>query len=606
MPRPDRAADPAPPSVTEGLFCAGLAGLLDAAAGWRTLPDVRGGAFSDPDSPMRLLRLAETLRAGAPVDAIAHDQSGAGFILHWSHLLDMLLLLVAQPLRLLFPAAGPEAADAPLPAAVHWAAVLSGPLSVAALAAAVLRAVSPFAARSWRWIVAPALAVAWPVAAYGMPGVVHHHVLLAAMVAMAAGWAARVPASGSWAGWKLGLWAGAGIWLSPEAMPFALLAFGGVGWLWLLTPRDPAPRRALLAIGPGLLLVLLLAVAVDPGSGPERRWALDHVSFLFVALAFAVCVIGAGAWALDRVALRPPPRAAAAMGMVAVVLGLWLLAFPAVLGGTEGAVSAPEARAIFARIDEMRPIDSPGDALRALTGGTFAAVALSWLAWRRRSWRLAYVALCGVVLVGLGAWHRRFSTYEAALGAAMLAVVLGEITRSRIGETLGGALARVGCIAPVLFVPILPDIYRLGTQGAAAVVAENGGDIARCSIRHIAALMAPYAGQVVLAELNDSPDLLYRTGVLTVGSLYLRAGAGAARALAAWSSPGDTATEPDAVRATGATLVLTCPGRDATDGEDTRAEDTLFERLRRNAPPPWLARVGADAAGHVLYQVRTP
>ena len=606
MPRPDRAAAPAPPTVTEGLFCAGVAGLLDAAMAWRALPDVLGGAFSDPDSPMRLLRLAETLRAGVPVDAIARDQSGAGFVLHWSHLLDMLLLLLAQPLRLIFPAAGPEATDAPLPAAMHWAAVLSGPLSVAALAAAVLWAVSPFAARSWRWIVAPAIAVALPIAAYGMPGVVHHHVLLAAMVAMAAGWAARVPGRGSWAGWKLGLWTGAGIWLSPEAMPFALLAFGGVGWLWLLSPRDPAPRRALLAIGPGLLLVLLLAIAVDPGSGPGRVWALDHVSFLFVALAVAVCAIGAGTWALDRVALRPPPRAAAAVGVVAVVLGLWLLAFPAVLGGTEGAVSAPEARAIFARIDEMRPVDSPADALRLLTGGAFAAVALVWLAWRGRSWRLGYAALCGMVLIGLGAWHRRFCTYDAALGAAMLAVVLGEITRSRIGETLGGALARVGCIALVLFVPTLPDIYLLGTRGAAAITAENGRDLARCPNRRIADLLAPYAGQVVLADVNDSPDLLYRTGVLTVGSLYLRAGAGAARALAAWSSPGDTAAEPDAVRATGATLVLICPGRDAKDGEDSRVETTLFERLRRNAPPPWLARVRADAAGHVLYRVSAP
>ena len=35
----------------------------------------------------------------------------------------------------------------------------------------------------------------------------------------------------------MGTWAGLGLWLSPETMPFSLLAFAVLGLAWLLVPR---------------------------------------------------------------------------------------------------------------------------------------------------------------------------------------------------------------------------------------------------------------------------------------------------------------------------------------------------------------------------------
>jgi hypothetical protein len=171
-------------------------------------------------------------------------------------------------------------------------------------------------------------------------------------------------------------------------------------------------------------------------------------------------------------------------------------------------------------------------------------------------------------------------------------------------------------MALVLLVPVLPDLTAgLGAPKAAKATVQAGaagGSGAECSVRHIASLLAPYAGQVVLADVNETPELLYRTKVKTVGSLYFnpvpsgfeaRSAPGAVRSLLAWSSPGNTQTEPAAVRATGATLVLACPGQLNANAGSEVVPDTLYDRLNRNEPPPWLERLAAGA-GHVLYQVR--
>jgi hypothetical protein len=369
--------------------------------------------------------------------------------------------------------------------------------------------------------------------------------------------------------------------------------------MWLLRPGEPAPRRALSAAGPGFLLVLLLALAVDPGSGGDWRHAIDRISLLYVALAVAICVIGAGAWALDRTSVRATPRAAAGVALGVLALGAWIVAFPSVLLGTDALVEPGPARTISSRIVEMMPVASVGDALRYLTGGIFATVVLAALALRRRSLPLGYATLCAVALVAFAAMHSRFSTYGAVLAAAVLVVVLSWITRANWGEGLAGAAARIGCIVLLLGVPVLPDLPMSGGNAVTGLAAAPD-----CSTRHIASLLGPYAGQVVLGDVNDSPELLYRTRVLTVGALYYRAAAGFVRLFEAWRSPGDTAEIPPAVRRTNATLVLACPGQGRTTVVEDLPPDTLFDRLNRDEPPPWLQRVGADAVGHVLYRVR--
>src|SRR5579871_2066919 len=192
-----------------GALYALLPMLISLATSAKALPGVFAGGLIDPDSYMRLVRIQE----GAGY-VIARDASGTGAVLHWSHLLDMLLLLLAAPFRL-FMGAGE---------ALHAAAVMLGPLGVAALGFALAWALAPFVDRRWLWLAPVTAALSSAIAPYGMPGVAHHHVLLIVVVVVMAGYAARRALGRAAAadGLALGAWAGVGIWLSPESMPLIL------------------------------------------------------------------------------------------------------------------------------------------------------------------------------------------------------------------------------------------------------------------------------------------------------------------------------------------------------------------------------------------------
>jgi hypothetical protein len=75
------------------------------------------------------------------------------------------------------------------------------------------------------------------------------------------------------------------------------------------------------------------------------------------------------------------------------------------------------------------------------------------------------------------------------------------------------------------------------------------------------------------------------------------------RLRAAWRSEPSEQT-PQAVLATGASYVMTCPGAERSSLVADVPEDTLLDRLNRGEVPRWLAKVGEDmTSGHVLYRV---
>jgi hypothetical protein len=126
-----------------------------------------------------------------------------------------------------------------------------------------------------------------------------------------------------------------------------------------------------------------------------------------------------------------------------------------------------------------------------------------------------------------------------------------------------------------------------------------------CDLRHIAPLLADATGQVVLAEAQNTPELLYRTGVLTVGSLYQHGLPAYFRARDAWRSvPG--ATPPAAVTATGAKFVLFCPAAGRYALVQDLPKTTLWDALAANQPPPWLVLTAQDpATGWRLYKLKS-
>ena len=574
-----------PFSAREGMACAALAIALVVTEGADGLPGALRGELPNPDSAMRLVRLRDMLAAGAPLDAVARDGSGHGVVVQWSHLLDSLLLLLAAPLA---PWLGWEEA-------LRWVTPCFGPLCIGALGAALAWAVAPLAARRWR-LLAPLLAgTALPVAAYGVPGVVHHHVLLALAAVMVVGWAGRAALGVIGAGWRVGAWGAAGLWLSPEAVPFTLMAFAAIAIVWLARPGERRVAAEIRGAGTWFMLLVAAALAADPSLSDPLASEVDRLSVMWLLLAGVCCAAG---WLVWLGAQRGwPAHLVALLGAVPVLT--WLAAFPAVMRGIDAPLTPAEAHAFLGAIAEFQPVHGV-EAVQFLATGLLAA-GLAWLlAWRTRSLAWCWAASCALAVVVLGAQHVRFASYSAVLGAMALPAAL-----TWCDQWLGQQRreAALSLARPALLLAFLAG-PMVGAAGSLVPMA-GAANVTACLRGPSAALLAPATGQVVLADPSETPDLLYRTGVLTVGSLYHRGIASYMRARAAWRSF-PAGAEPSSVRATEARWVLLCRGAARSRLVADLPPDTLQDRLERGAIPPWLQPAGADAAGWTLWRVLEP
>lgn len=580
----------------QAALCAALPVAVDLILGARHIPAVLAGGLINPDTYMRMVRLQETLLTHRPTSIVLRDGSGQGTLVHWSHLLDSLVCLLAAPFSIFLSQH----------AALHAAAMLSGPIFMAGLGVAIAWAVAPFAERRLLWF-GPLLAGLSPaIVVYGFFGELHHHVPVVLVAVMAGGWAARIiiGAAPPRAGLALGTWAAVGIWLTPESMPLLLMSFGALWLEWVTNPARSDVAKAVRATGATFLPVITAAFLVDP---PPEGWfsvEIDRLSILFVGLALAIACVSAGTLLIDRATralrLRLATRIAAAGLLGAGYAAIWIAAFPTILHGTGNMISAEDWRRMFDNIVEMEPLTTPGGLARYLLTGALATAALAWLAIRRRSLPLGYFAVCTCGLLVLGQQHVRFSAYPEAVAAVMLPVAIGMAGRhvAVLGEAFP-AIARVAVIAAFVLLPYANGVPVAVGEAHAAEAA--GGP--SCSVGSLSGMLKPFAGQVLLANVNDSPELLYRTQVLTVGSLYHRGMAGFLRLRAAWRSlPSDTV--PPAVSATRASLVLVCPSPRRSLLVSDLPDDTLLDRLNRGAVPPWLKLVATDpASGNILYRI---
>lgn len=593
--RADRqAADAAGEPVTgwEMAACFAVAALLDAYLGLRYHPEVLDGLLLNPDSYMRVVRLREILSQHALVNIVSRDAAGAGMELYWSHLIDALVLLLAAPLSLFL---GMERA-------VHWVTLAAGPISVGCLAVAIAWAVAPLTDRRPRWFVSLFLLGSPAVNAYALPGVIHHHIPVAAAVVMTAGWAVRSPDRGTWAGWGMGISAALAIWLTPESMPFVLAAFAGLGLFWLLHPETVRPGEALRSAGIAFLAATAAALLIDPPFGGYLSAVIDRLSIVYLALAAAACAVGCILHRLDR--RRLPPLQRGMLGAIAAcaAIGIWLAAFPSILAGTYGVQDEAAARIYFGGNLEMQPIATVDDAINLILSAAIATVAAATFAIRRRSLLWAYITLWLGLMLVLAVLHQRFATYPETAAVAMLPVILTAIDRLERRPALLLTAARLAVFAVFLASPLWPTLSSLSHPNSAQ--AHPAPVVEGCDERALARLLAPYPGEVVLSDLSEAPALLYFSEVRVAGSLYQRNIDAFMRLRAAWRSP-DSAMVPAAVRATKATLILACTrraGRSALVADLQRP--ALLDQLSAGTPPSWLMPVAIDGeSGYALYRV---
>ncbi len=372
----------------------------------------------------------------------------------------------------------------------------------------------------------------------------------------------------------------------------------------------------------GFIVVVAAAFAVDPPYAGYASVEIDRISIVYLVLAMALGMMawcarllgaqcgsqpaseslraGGGTGLSDDDRFRRCRRMAFGLAVPLICLGLWVSLFPAVGLGPGGLMDAHAVKVMNDGVKEMMPVDDAKSVVEYLLTGAVTAAVLFWISIARRSVLLGYVALCACALVVLGALHVRFAAYPAVAAAAMLPIALSrcEVWFADWPESVRAG-ARVSLIAVFVLLPCgiaLPGVLS-SAHAAASASAPT------CSLSAGAALVADRAGQVVLTDPGITPELLYRTQVLTVGSYYHRNVAAFMRARAAWRSAASD-TVPDAVRSTEATLVLFCPSQTRSLLVAELPPDTLLDRMNRGQVPPWLRPVGKDPrSGYALYEV---
>jgi hypothetical protein len=567
-----------------GIFLLGAG--LDVLLGWRGWPAVFAGHLSDPDSYMRIERILQGIKQGHLVNVVARDQSGAGVLVEWSRLLDVVLWAMAAPLAVV----------------VGWrhalfaAGVALGPLATGVLGVCLAYAARPFAEDGLLWTAALAAAMLPALRAYSAPGTVHYHILLLALIAACGGAAARVwraPATGI--GFLAGLFGGLAIWLTPETMPFILMAFAVLLLRWLDRPIG----ATLTACAAGFVDVVGLGYIVDPPQGGYLAPEIDRISIVYVVLGVFLLLAAAWLWRLQGWKNLPARRVAGVVVCAGFLLG-WVAMYPKVAAGPYGLMDAADRARFFGVMTELQPLRG-GQLLEYLLPG---ALAFGYAAWRaalgRVSWPWAYVALCILVALVLGDRFILFVGFSAAAAGALLPVALSAVNaglRRRPGAALA---ARLAVFVAVLLLPELPALVPPG----GAMAAAHAGAYPSCDLRGIGALVKGDDRVVALAEAQDAPELLYRTDLDTVGSLYQHGLAGYFRAWAAWRSP-PGAAEPAAVQATGAKLILFCRGAARYAPVADVAGTTLWDALEAGDPPGWLRLVARDpATGWQVFEIR--
>ena len=198
------------------LVAAIVVGLAETILGYHL---IHQHGLIDGDNYMRLVRIRDGLRSGWFTHVVAADNAGAGTVVYWSHAIDAVVLALRAPLLLVLDDQ----------TALFVAGAVAAPLFAALLAAVLVWAPAPLVQRRWLWT-APAMMLFSPVLrTFGTLGNIHHHLPLALMAVLAAACAGRAAAGRRVAGGWCGVCAAIAIWISPEALPYVLMAMGAIG-----------------------------------------------------------------------------------------------------------------------------------------------------------------------------------------------------------------------------------------------------------------------------------------------------------------------------------------------------------------------------------------
>ncbi|MGH6796623.1 MAG: hypothetical protein ACREDD_08565 [Methylocella sp.] len=535
-----------------------------------------------PDSWTRAVLLRDALETGSWQQILGRDSSGYGTSLHWTRLVELLALPFVL---LLEPLLGRDGA-------ILAVATLFGPVMLGSLTAALWWAARPFVAWKPAMLFVPAAAVLAPaLLAYGGAGRFGHHLIIPLCVTLAFAHAVRAASGrGGCANSAVyaGVWCGIGTAFSVEMMPFALLAFAGLAFAWVLDGDEAAVRRV-EGCALGFTVIVAAAWLLDPPNGGLLSIEADRLSLPYVLLG---PLLLAAAKVLRCISLPGAGRRLAALLAAGLLTGmLWLAAFPEIAQGIAPGTPAEVQRLIWDNNPELQPIRQARRLIGWGAGGIlcllvflleFSKVRRDW----RSFWLLSYATFCAATLLAISVIHIRFTPYASAAGAVALAILASHL-RNRAGLLPAMIFATILAVAP---------FYAAATETV-------GAQIFSCHVAE-AAKWLKNEREVVYVDIDVAPELLWRTRAMTVGTLYHRGYKGIARYLRASRAltDDDARAALEAARVKRVLLCLPPPNTRAPYIADL--PETAMERWQRGQLPGWLHKdYEDDAAGLVLLSL---
>ncbi len=561
-------------------FAVLLVALLGAAwsvkSGWDIV--IIQQALPSPDSYTRLLRLLGSIDAGQLLHHVPRDNSAAIVPLHWTHLLDGVILLLALPLLPFMS----------LPEALRLAGAAVGPVTAAAAGIAAMHALRAVSGRSDGAAIAGMLAVlATNVFCYAAFGRADHHILMGTLAILTVTLAHLSAERGRHLAAIAGVAAALGVWTSPEAMPFALL-----GWAFAIladTGRDGRIGARATAFAVGYLAMLAAALVLDPPPAGLQHIEMDRLSRPFVEQA-ALMAIAALIAARIVPAHAGWPAALWGAAVAGVALLPWVALYPDLLNGAQGVFSDEGWRRVWHDNAEIKSSFSSAGYFAFFFAQPLIVLTVAMIVvLKHRRGPIAVLAVVGTLfLLYIGAKHIRLAIYPQLAAAIAAGMLLARWTAA-----MPAARRRLVMALATLPLVVGPMIGLAAFSGTVQSIAVKD-----CTPRAAARDLAPFAGKVVLSPYMDSPELLWFAPVQAVAGPYHRAERHILDSLDAYEARDFRDRMPDSFRKTGAAAVLVCPSQPQPRG-------SLGEALARGEAPAWLVEIAiGPASGYRLYAAR--
>lgn len=561
--------------------------LVAAIQGLLLLTSNRGvlhGVLFDPDCYMHLQRALRLMLQGGwqqPIDP--RINAPYGFAIHWTHLFDGLLVLGAEPLRLL--------GLSPHDALYLWGSAISPVLLMLGLAALAWGVRPWVSGLSFLWLTVllftqPQLSGAFLA---GRPD--HHSLIMALLLAQMAWLYALLDGrAGLRAALLAGICAGLEICTTVEGLLTLLFAGAVLGMAWA---KYGQPVIRILAVYLAACVGTMTAWLAAERGAQFFQPAYDRVSIVHV-VTLGVGLLCVFALSPLETGLSRKARIVALTLAVAVAATLTALIFPDFFLGPWPNLD-PDVKAWHATISELQPLLPTDLRHGAQFLAQFTAALLSIpliVSGLRRGEKIMLVPAIGLVLFGMLALAQmRWSGEVQAMILLPWTLSTRAIMQSHFSLRLGHSRMplRSFALMGALLLQILPGaaVPARAITMSNPVAAAAADDCAwEQAILALAALTS--RNGTLFTELWYGPEILWRTDLNVIGAPYEIAPA-LRDTQAAFAS--ETAAHAMTARR-GVNIILVCGAAPGFAGQ-----------LAAGRAPAWLQPIPAPA-GFRLYRVR--